>query len=72
MPDVFGLPLQDLPRDSIPVDAVVVVKFLADGQVGYDYKETEGLPTFEAFGMLHWAARAMMDSMLDDTEPQDG
>lgn len=72
MPDILGLPLDDLlPEDAIPVELAIVVKFLSNGATGYRCRKTEGLPTFEAAGMLQWASEIMLADMMEDSDPLD-
>ncbi|GAA4082859.1 hypothetical protein [Actinomadura miaoliensis] len=71
MAELYGLQVEDLPEGWEPVEAVCVVKCLrpedADFPYGLIAVATGGLSTWEAEGMLSWAARN-----ADGTEDEDG
>lgn len=56
MPSIYGLGLPDLPEGAIPVDLVMLFKWVdEEGNVRYTEMKTERLHPIEALGMCSTA-----------------
>jgi hypothetical protein len=64
--DILGMELREpLEEGAIPVDAVVLVKYLdRDGDIGVHLTTTESLTDFEAFGLLEIAAALQKQNII--------
>lgn len=71
--EILGMKLRDeLEEGVIPIDAVVLVKFLdSEGNMGVHLTTTETLTDFEAFGLLKIAASVQKQSILKNWEADD-
>lgn len=70
--EFLGMKLRDpLPENAIPVDAVVVIKFLDDDGDGFHLTTTESLSDVEAFGLLSISAAVQKDNIINNMEDHD-
>lgn len=70
--EFLGMKLRDpLPDNAIPVDAVVVIKFLDDDSEGFHLTTTESLSDVEAYGLLSISAAVQKDNIISNMEEHD-
>ena len=71
-PTAFGLELEPLDPDAIPLDAIVIVKCLdADGDTTIDIRSTDGLMVWDRVGMLTVALEVAKRTAADCWRPVD-
>jgi hypothetical protein len=66
---VYGLEIEQLPENTTPFEAVVVIKVLgADGSPELWTRTTDGLNSWERLGMLEIAAYSTKRTLQDGFE----
>lgn len=74
---VLGLPILNPGPDGIPIDALVIARYLDkdDGGSSHRICFTSNLDVVDAMGRLHWALLVLEEGVLttmDDDDDEDG
>jgi len=70
MAEIYGIPIPDLPDGSIPVDVVLLCKWVdVDGKVKYSEMKSSSLHNVEALGMVTTAADTLRSMCMNPERP---